>query len=404
MSETYLDEVQRLVERLSSQIRRSVAIDDPDGSLIAVSRHYGDADNFRIRLILSRRSPPQYREYFRSFMSATMSAPVAVPANDDLGLFPRICFPICKNSMAFAFLWVIDTGEPLRESLVLSYCDRLAELLHERGLHDDRVVDPVVSQFLSSLLAGESGDRTRPQKPGLARVSRTSRFLVVAAHAPHDVRSQESAQGVLRALPPLVMDLGLHLACLSVVHDCAVGVYDVNAPEPPAEAIDEDRLVSEVSGLVARRHAEGRFGLSPLCGVSRIHRSFAEAALASFLCTQLFQEARVLSWRAVEHLGMFISSGRSFGTTPGLCALDTALRDPADFTFETLEALLHHETTEAAAESLQIHRTTLHYRIARIQEKVGLNPRDPADRFLYTALWLQVAADRSGLSHLLASG
>jgi Binding-protein-dependent transport system inner membrane component len=61
------DELQGIVDGLAARLGRSVAIDDPSIRLLAASRHFGDEDPVRIRVMLSRQADGTIVEYAKSF-------------------------------------------------------------------------------------------------------------------------------------------------------------------------------------------------------------------------------------------------------------------------------------------------------------------------------------------------
>lgn len=48
------DELQQVVDGLAASLGRSVAVDDPQLRLLAVSRHFGDEDSLRVRAVMQR--------------------------------------------------------------------------------------------------------------------------------------------------------------------------------------------------------------------------------------------------------------------------------------------------------------------------------------------------------------
>jgi hypothetical protein len=83
------DELQGIVDGLAARLGRSVAIDDPSIRLLAASRHFGDEDPVRIRVMLSRQADGTIVEYAKSFGISRSEVPVRVPGKPELGLRPR---------------------------------------------------------------------------------------------------------------------------------------------------------------------------------------------------------------------------------------------------------------------------------------------------------------------------
>src|SRR5688500_2998719 len=84
--------LQGFVEDLAAELGRSVAIDDPDMRLVAVSRHYGegDEDPLRVRSILDRYPGRASVEYAMSAGIALWTEYGRLAARPDLGLLSRV--------------------------------------------------------------------------------------------------------------------------------------------------------------------------------------------------------------------------------------------------------------------------------------------------------------------------
>ncbi|MFD0889754.1 hypothetical protein ACFQ08_34885, partial [Streptosporangium algeriense] len=53
------DEVQGLLDSLAATVGRGVAVDDPEGQVVAHSVHHGEVDQVRAQAILSRSVPAE---------------------------------------------------------------------------------------------------------------------------------------------------------------------------------------------------------------------------------------------------------------------------------------------------------------------------------------------------------
>ena len=118
MMEIEADELQAIVDRLAARLGRSVAIDDPSVRLIAASRHFGDEDPPRIRVMLSRQADRAMVAHAESCGIFRAEQPVRLPARPDLDLHPRICVPIRWSRQLLGFLWLIDPDGSLGEDVI----------------------------------------------------------------------------------------------------------------------------------------------------------------------------------------------------------------------------------------------------------------------------------------------
>ena len=87
--------IQEQVDTLARTLQRSVAIDDVGINLVAVSKHFDDADDARVRAILARTLEEDSCQYLFSFgIVATRDKIVRIPECRELGFKERSCYPI----------------------------------------------------------------------------------------------------------------------------------------------------------------------------------------------------------------------------------------------------------------------------------------------------------------------
>lgn len=399
MDGNLVDEAQDLVDRLAARLRQSVAVDDPAGNLIAVSRHFGDADSYRVRLMLDRRTPREYRDYFTSYTRDAATAPVKVPARPDLSLAARIGFPIRGEAGIVAFLWLIDLHKPVPHDLIEQYCARLAHVLSTRRSGDVSHSDSVaLEQHLRKLLAG-----TRPVGPG-PPIDADGRFVALVHYAEPTSSATDGQVGrVFRDITQSTADLGVSLVCTAELDGCSVAVYQSARSALLADAQIDDWLLEEARRFIGDSPPRSGYGLSGLGELEDVRRLFARAALAAFTCLHVYREQNVVGWAQVEALAAMLthrSAEPDAGPTAALAAL---LRDPENTAFSTVGAVLASGRNRGPADILHVHRTTLHYRLRQITELTGLDLAIPADRFLALTVWLRIALQASPLADLAES-
>ncbi|MGB3484887.1 MAG: helix-turn-helix domain-containing protein [Mycobacterium sp.] len=395
-----VDDVQALVDQLADRIRQSVAVDDPSGHLLAVSRHFGDADPYRMRLMLDRRIPAGHREYFAGFTRDAGDEPIRVPANARLSVAARVCFPIKHDGDIVAFLWVMELQHPIPEDVVRRYCARLANLLISRRQLPSAEPNTDINALAQRLLAGQ-----KAESPPKDFSSGPSEFVVVA----HYNSTTDSATGdsgsadverIIRSAARNAADVGISLACTTRREGCTVAAYqiagEVNADRHEAAAW----LVDEVRRLAGPAELGAGFGVSPPKALRTLRRNFARAALSAFIGAHLYRNQAVLSWGQVRPVSAGLLAPHDGGETCST-ALQAAFLDADGFAFDTVGAVLGSGRGVNAAELLHVHRTTLHYRLAQITEASGLDLAVPADRFLVFTTWLRVALMRSPIGALV---
>ncbi|WP_197508310.1 CdaR family transcriptional regulator [Mycobacterium sp. E802] len=391
MQTSLVDEAQQLVDRLAAQLRQSVAVDDPDGNLIVVSRHFGDADPYRVRLMLDRRIPREYRDYFNSYTRDATTEPIKIPPNPALSLAARICFPIRDDTEIVAFMWLLDLDKVLPQELIERYCTRLARVLTQRRGREAPSAQPSAA-LIQKLLAGRR-DVLADVDPALQR-----RRYAVVAHYPCDGQDFDLIR-VYRQIAGATTDLGVSLAATTELYGCSVGVFQSESSDGLTRLADW--LLDETRRFVVPAAGRSACGVSDFGELSQVRQLFARAGQAAFLCLQLYRAESVLSWAQVQPFALLLNqTAPAAGPTAALAAL---LRDPDSFAFDTVGAVLCSGRDQSPAEILHVHRTTLHYRLQQIVELTGLDLAVPADRFLAVGVWLGAALNRSPLAQLVAS-
>ena len=114
--------IQEQVDTLARTLQRSVAIDDVGINLVAVSKHFDDADDARVRAILARTLEEDSCRYLFSFgIVATRDKIVRIPECRELGFKERSCYPIRWQERTLGYLWLVGTASsPAQATAALS--------------------------------------------------------------------------------------------------------------------------------------------------------------------------------------------------------------------------------------------------------------------------------------------
>ncbi|MFE7111404.1 PucR family transcriptional regulator [Streptomyces sp. NPDC057575] len=391
----YTDAIQQLVDSLAARIQRSVAVDDQRGSLIVSSRHFGDEDKLRIDVVLSRRLPPGVAEYLNSFGIATADKPLSIPANPSLGLKARRCYPIRDHGRLLGYVWLIDDGAERFDEAVSECVVQLSARLRERSLQvaeEERWRRALVADLLRG---GDGSPRAAGDLVGQGLVGAEDEIVVIVAGATTDpeavaaVIAETTSRGgrdepAVRALAAAVGDRG------------AVLVAGRDEVERAAAWLAE-----AVRRGVHQRDAEGRGVFVGLSNAGRIEQApdlWRQAVLTAFAAAELPELPPVLSWRDTGVYGPLMLAALAspeLAVPPKIADLSAGGR--TDSLAHTAEVFLDAAgDTAAASEQLMIHRTTLYYRLAQIENKTGWDLKNGRDRLtLHLGLKMQ---------HLLGSG
>lgn len=396
----YTDVIQQLIDSLAARIHRSVAVDDERGSLIVSSRHFGDEDQLRIDVVLSRRLPARVAEYLKSFGIATTDKPLSIPASPSLGLKARRCYPVRDHGRLLGYVWLIDDGAERFDEAVGECVAQLSVRLRERSV---QVAEEERRRraLLADLLRGGKGSaRAAGDLVGQGLVGAEDEVVIIVADASADPEAvaaviAEATWGgreepTVRALAAAVGERGVVLvAGRSEVERAGAWL---------AEAVRR--------GVQQHRGAGGSGIFVGLSNAGRLDRApdlFRQAVLAAFAAAELPELAPVLSWRDTGVYGpLMLAAVASPELVVPTEIADLSAAGRTDSLAHTAEVFLDAAgDTSAASEQLMIHRTTLYYRLAQVENKTGWDLKNGRDRLtLHLGLKMQRLL-RSGIPALL---
>jgi sugar diacid utilization regulator len=381
-------ELQGLARALASRVRRPVAIDDPKMGLLAHTPHDGQVDEARLESILRLRPPAEAVEWVHGFGIAQANSVVRIPANEDFGLLPRLCAPIRCEDILLGYVWIIDADESLTaddlriveetatSAGLVMYRDRLLDDLQrgrQRELLRDLLSDdePVRRAAAAAVVSGEHLGADGPFVAIVVQVrevqeadelpltveaalERASRHLppggsVFMARADHGVLVATDRKGVLRT------------------SDGAAGL---------AKGLRDD-LAAATGGTVFAGIGTRSDSLDHV--VDSYHQARRAIRVGEivpgFGPTVAWQDLgvyRVLVQLPLDPLPPDVIH-------PGLLRLFEV--DKGGHLVQTLETYLDHAgDVRSTIAALSVHRTSLYYRLGRIEELGGLRLSDGGER------------------------
>lgn len=382
--------LQQVVDALAATLGRSVAIDDTRLRLLAASRHFGDEDGVRMQSLLNRELPPANRAHVFSCGIAEWTGPGVLEASPEFESSQRICIPVRHLGILFGYLWLIDAQATLAPSGLAAAEDAATDaamalyremLLHERA-------DSRSGALMRDLLCSDLGIRVRAgeeiRRDHLLADARHAVVLVSEVSTGRDVPSSDvhqvvraAAETSARALPPAAL---LHLV------DGPRLVLLATSPAPWADgalsqhARQNSRRITDALGAATRVRV----------GVGSTQPTLEQAWTSYDQAHQALRAGRVL-----ESLGDVVEWDR-LGVFGALLRLPPEDLGPAHYPpplvqlldadrsgklVATLEAYLD-EAGDAVrtAARLQLHRTTLYYRLGKVEEVAGVDLGSGADR------------------------
>lgn len=164
-----MNTVQLLVDGLAERLERPVGVDDRKFRAIAYSSHPSNIDSVRRDSILGRKAPLAVTEWLEALGVLSAESFVRIPANTDLDMVARVCFPLRFHGRLLGFLWLVE-GADRYDDETLAASQRVATDLAEELYRlqqierdeRDREADQV-----QRLLAGSGSDAAYPSMNGL---------------------------------------------------------------------------------------------------------------------------------------------------------------------------------------------------------------------------------------------
>lgn len=393
--------VQLIVDELAASLGRSVVIDDPSFRLVAASAHFGDEDAVRLQTLLRREIRPANRQFVLSQGIARWSSVGRLEANGDLDAKARLCLPLRQQGLLLGYLWLIDpdrslTEEQIRRALVAGRAAgavlyrRLAATNQARGQEHALVAD-LVSEDASRADAAwrRAGDGRLLRHPDSVAV------LVV------DVRSRDRAGGDTAdpAGGPGATESELDQVLTSHVHAAArdlgpstlirvrngSAVIVVSASTRSMAAATPE-LGRRISSSVDRDRGPGAclVGVGPAgAGLEGVRSSYAHATEALRLGVLLPELGPVVEWcrAGVYPLLLRLLPASPSDTGYPDCVMRLLRNDPSGKLLATVEVYLDEAgDAQRAAARLHVHRTTLYYRLRKVEEIAAVDLDTGDDR------------------------
>jgi hypothetical protein len=378
-----VEQIQALVDGLATRLGRAVLVDDRDLRLVAASQDFGDADPARVWSLLHRRTRP---EDVRHDEITRLPGPGYVPENRELQLWQRLCVPIRCQGLLLGFVWITDRFGDIPEDKVAAIAataaeigallrDRLVAADRDRALHSD-LVERLLSgdTTASSEASDEAVDRGLLYEGGNVAVVLVRRAVAGGA-SPGDSPTGESPGVFLPDIGRLSRDHPGLRALSARWPRRAVAIVTGR----PGECLD-----GAVRALADQLGKAGpwRVGVGgPVPGLAELPAAKRQADIA--LTT--LSDSGVACWTELSADALLAQFPRQLWTDALLPAgVARLLADPAaPVLLPTLSTFLDCAgEAQRTAARLRVHRTTLYYRLTRIEQISGLSLRDGRDRLL----------------------
>ena len=331
--------------------------------------------------ILNREANSRAIEYVLAQGVAAWTKDGVIPPNPELGMAARVCLPLRLRGELLAFVMVIDANGSVSagDRLALAQAgESLIPHLAAELMDDDATLEPLVADLLDP-----DPERRRAALAGAPR-GLGEDFSVVSAVSLSVRRSEEADDAALAgmalrramALPPppgVIRRMG------SAHQTSAVLLLGSHGPLTARTMSEHARAMLARARELSLGRLDVVAGLGP--SVEGLARAFqtAEAAEAAARAARLGFVGPISSW---DDLGVYGPLMRIPAHQLRRDILPAELRllldvDRDDNLASTLRAYLDAGcSAQAAAEALAIHRTTLYYRLRRVEELTGLDLSD----------------------------
>lgn len=424
-------ELQALVDELAEKLSAPAVLEDREHRLLVHSVHSDDIvkiDDLRRDSILRRQAEPDALLLSRKHGITGISiatGPVRVPAAD--GVLGRLCVPVRHRGRLVGFLWFIDDAADIDDAAIAGVGPTLRELallMHEADV-------PMAGRALARLLSPSEEVREATAQQIVEEDTAVGRapFVVLVARAMGCPRRQvrdivrqalrditrepggpfveplrlaRGDHGVLLVrvpspgddTPALATAERLRAALLHRLHEylTAAGAAGTGGSTGTGEPgrIGAAGDVGGVGGVGGQRGVGARAGLvraivgigEPQRRLARATVSYRQARLAARVAALVPSVGDITRW---HNLGAF----RVLAQLPSAEAAEQAMDPRVVMLFDTTgpEVVATLETyldlgcdAKATSERLYLHRTTLYYRLDKIERLTGVDLHNGDDR------------------------
>jgi hypothetical protein len=369
-------DLQDIVDEVSRVLATPVVLEDRDFNLVVFAAHADAVDPVRQRTIMARRSSAEVQSWFEGFGIAGSDGPVRTPADPARGIVARACLPARWNGVTYGYLWALDEHHRLDDAVleqVMGQAARAGTVMAQRA-RTRRRLDGQVSELLTG--DREAAEAAAEEIDALGVLGRDVPVCAVVLDLDAD-----------QELPPLNL-WRLPRAVVAVPTGDDVVLLVPATLDPRAVARDARLLYTErldtglhdavVAGIGAERP-----------DLARINGSAREARTAARVAHVVPALRPVAAWSGLG-VHRLLACGPRQALRDGAVdpAVEPLLARP-DLVGTARAYLDRAGNVARAAADLGIHRQTLYYRLARIEELTGFDLADGRDRLtLHLALTL----------------
>ena len=377
--------------------------------LVHTAHHeeHDQVDQTRITSVLTMQIPADVLEYVLKAGIAAADGPVRVPAWPDRGVLSRVAVPVRCGGRLFGYLWLIDEDHTLTGEELLMAADAAAaagQIMHRELLLGD-LRRSREQALLRDLVSEDASVRSHAaaELTATGRLPASWHVVVLAVRVAAEVldRNADAATELDLALQRLVRQL-MPMEAIAVTRSGGHGLLLAATPRPPTLEIlrgHASRLCADLARIAPTAQAV-RVGIGPVVGgLEAAHSSCALADVSLRVAEAVSGFGQVVSYDQLGIYGLLVhlplDSLPPDAVPVGLRQL--MQKDTAGHLVDTLEIYLDSAgDARASAARLNVHRTSLYYRLSRIELVTGMDLASGSDR-----LSLHLGLKLARLLHLL---
>ena len=393
--------LQEIAETLGRLVQNSVTIETPQHTLLAFSPAGRDVDRVREETILKRHgSRPvntwaEREGYFAAMRKSDW--PVKIPARSDLNFSGRVIMRVAMDDELLAIVWVTDTARALGEreyGTIREAAGAAASALLRQRTAMQREAE-ARAEFIEDVVQGRitSPDNIRSVARSLGwNIDQLRQALVVSIDnfEAFRVRYAKGAQTRIRRARERLLEI-VRLEVLAADPNAIVGLLGASVivlfdPGEP-DVVRRREGAVQLGNQIVRRASSADLGVTvgvgrDLASFDQLAESCRQATLAAELGRSLWGGHRTIHYDDLGiHRLLHALREHDEMVPPALARL---VEYDARHGTEYLATLSSYFSTmgrpKVMAEQLGVHRNTVDYRMARIEELIGTRLDDPQQR------------------------
>ncbi|MGW4336391.1 PucR family transcriptional regulator [Rhodococcus koreensis] len=373
-------ELQEITDRLAADLNRSVFVEDSWFRPLATSAQLGAIDAPRVQAILRREPVQEHVRYFHECGVTRCREPFRVPANPNLDLLARLVIPVLAGDRLLARVWLIDAEPPIDDDMTLvrnAVSDMRVVLLRQQESVRQRVA--MAGRWLEEVESAGASDRQavfrRMQDSfGTADLDALRACILQIEPASAGSRAVGTAADTSPVPSGYLDSLFQHVemrGCVGVIRGSTVLalVSDDHRTGAVARLVTAARQVAVPHGVAVT--AAGFGGV--LGDADGLPTSIRQAEFAARIAARVPAMDGSACWDSLGEYRMFYAyewgPAGVAAIDPGVAALLEQGRTP--FAETVLAYLERHGDVSATAAALNVHRTTLYYRLGQATRILG---------------------------------